>query len=154
MLGTRDVCSLFDAGKLAAAVPDGAVRFSELSRKNDLGNAGTCEFSSRAGDSDEGDFAALRLEISRRRHAVDLLANTCRLPPLTAPVQGPDDGAEQWCEWNEPDPTRNLHGHYSYAVRRGPMVVSAEYEYQGPVDLTAVEHARQVVRAAAQSGLL
>ncbi|MFC4047427.1 hypothetical protein ACFO1B_54265 [Dactylosporangium siamense] len=43
--------------------------------------------------ADEGDLAAPRLEISKRRDAVNPLASTCRLPPLTAPVQGPDDGA-------------------------------------------------------------
>ena len=163
LLGTRDACALFDAERLAAAVPDGRVLVSALGGHNDLGNAGTCEFTNRAeGPAGEGDFAELRLEVDKafggdaadaHEDAVNRLRNICRLPPLTAPVQGPDDGAEQWCEWNEPDPTRNIHGHYSFAVRRDLMVVSARYEYQGPVDLAGVERARQVTRSAARSAL-
>ncbi|MFC4044554.1 hypothetical protein ACFO1B_39595 [Dactylosporangium siamense] len=160
VLGTRDVCSLFDAGKLNAAVPDGDVKLSELSRHNDLGNAGTCEFSNRTESSADGDFAELRFEVYKafdknaaeaHEDAVGLLGNTCRLPPLTAPVQGPDEGPAQWCEWNEPNATSNINGHYSYAVRRDLMVVSVEYEYRGPVDVARVERARQDTRAAAES---
>ncbi|MEV0129408.1 hypothetical protein AB0H83_13250 [Dactylosporangium sp. NPDC050688] len=104
MLGTPDVCSLFDAATLTAAVPGGTATVSELDRRNDLANYGTCEFSTRPAATVEGaggDFAELRFEAfdadaaEAHEDAVHLLRNMCALPPLTGAVQGLDDSTEQ-----------------------------------------------------------
>ena len=163
VLGTRDVCSLFDAGKLNAAVPDGDVKLSELSRHIDVGSAGTCQFRNFEQYPADRDFAGLNLEVSKafdskpaeaHEDAVSQLRNTCNGPPMmTAPVQGADEDAEQWCERTEQDVTDTIVAHYQYAVRRDLTVVYVEYVYRWPADPARIESARQTTRAAAESAL-
>ncbi|MEV6928329.1 hypothetical protein AB0M46_28110 [Dactylosporangium sp. NPDC051485] len=162
ILGTTDVCSLFDRAVLTAAVPDGQVRGSALDDvEGSNGNYGYCEFSNVMGTFPaDRDFAVLRLEIRKyaseedfvnRHWAQDDLGGTCQNFMNGAYAEGATAPVDQWCASTREDNDGVPDYYYYFAARRDTVKVTAYYVYPLAKPAAEVEHIHAVTRVAAES---
>ncbi|WP_433040831.1 hypothetical protein [Dactylosporangium sp. CS-033363] len=159
MLGTSNVCSLFDAGLLDAAVPDGSISVSELTTSDDAGSGGVCEVSNVS----RGDWSVLRLNINkeytgspaqRREDSAVGLRWACDKSVTQAPVTNGESPAEESCanlvtDADQAVPMRLCQ----YAARRADTLVWGYYQFLPSLTPAQADHNCQVTRDVANSAL-
>ncbi|MEV6930491.1 hypothetical protein AB0M46_39240 [Dactylosporangium sp. NPDC051485] len=165
VLGTSNVCALFDVTLLDAAVPDGRVLFSQLNSSDEDGSGGMCEIANTTGGPrKDGDVSVLELEIhkeylgrsaQRREDAKTSLRSVCgRVFEQAPPVVPGEPPAELSCTTTGPaeeqdPPLREC----KYAGSRGDTVVWGTYQFLASLTPAEADRKCQAMRDVANSAL-